>query len=667
MKGLALVFLVFFVAAIAPTVAFAHPPAKVKMYDGPPDQKNVVVREIEARPGPFPPQILEVIQILGPDPYGSSPAQTAPQPHQTPPALISENYNQEKLVNNFSASRQALIEETNIQKLVNGFDRNILKQGNVVYDPNRNKIYVAGGLTETTFAVINPKTDTIEDLFDTGTPGGIMALSNSGNLYILNAMLSSCTKYNPDTKTANKIQSMRECQQALDSDKYGVGRQKSWNGYTLIGEHTFNSQRYHGFNPTSTQDLNGVYDKIKLIYNGSERGVIIHGPDATFFDIDTQDGKIYASNTGDSSISVFDLKKLANINYGIKDSCWVKDIHLGTSIDEILLDSHSNIYMRNRLGGSTIYKYSQSTKSVSLFADNENNLSKRQSIWNSTNWTGGGISMWPTGFALSKDGREMYVFSHYNASIDVIDTATKRFLSKIIFSVPWKPRTDSLSEITMDYANNRMFGVWPELGLVGVADLTNRRAVKTIDLSQYGFDRNQALSRGLGLVKLSYNSKTNKLYIFFSNNNKLIMIDGKSFAKEREVHITSEIDQFNSKLLINDDKSEIYIGNQIIDSSRLTSKSSLSQKSLIIVGFNNSDNSIYADQVYQDKSTGFFSNKLYKIVGSKLTKNLTTGIKAVIPAKYHFDYLSNTAYVYFMAEGKIMKYDLLKMLNYDGS
>lgn len=571
----------------------------------------------------------------------------------------------------FSSPPVALIEEINIQKMVNGFDKNIIKQGNVVYDPSRNKVYVSGGLTESTFAIINTETDTIEDLFDTRAPGGIMALGENGKLYIVNTHRRICSRYDPETKSTEILQDQRECQQALDSPKYGIGRTNFWNGYTLIGENTWDPQRYRGFSPTSTQDLNGLYNKIKLIYNRSEKAEIIHGPDTMFFDIDTKHGKIYASNTGDSSISVFDLKKLVSTNYCEKNTCWVKDIDLGTSIDEILLDSSGNIYIRNRLGGSTIYKYNQSTKRVSLFADNENNLSRKQAIWNSSNWKGGGISMWPTGFALSKDGKEMYVFSHFNASIDVINTVNGKFLSKLIFPVPWKPRTDSLSEITMDYANNRMFAVWPELGLIGVADLTNRRVVSMIDLHQFGFDRNRAFNKGLGVVKLAYNARIHKLYIFLSGERKLIMLDGKTFHQEQVTQITSPLDpvimQFNGVLLSNPDKSEIYLGNQIFDSLKLTLKSSLPSPSLIIVGFNNHDNSIYADQMFQDRHTGLFSNTLYKFVKGKLTKMLSTGSRAAIPTKYYFDFPRNTGYAYFMAEGKIMKYDLVKMQDYNSS
>jgi DNA-binding beta-propeller fold protein YncE len=662
---MARIFLILVAAVLgfSPAVSFAYPPAIVRMLEGPPGQERVVVRQVPAHPGPFPPQFVEIIQILGPDPYHSpEPPHTPPPPPPMPqPGPITGGTRGEQTALDLSASVKALIEEVNIQKLVNGFDKNIIKQGNVVCDPIRNKVYVSGGLSESTFAVINPETDTIEDLFDVGTSGGIMALSGSGNLYILNPMLHSCVRYHPDTKTAEKLPDESECQRALDNDRYGVGHPRSWNGYELVGENTWDAQRYHGFSPTSTQNLNGLYNKIKLVYNGSAKGEIIHGPDTMFFDIDTKNGKIYASNTGDSSISVFDLKKLAGANYCEKDSCWVKDIDLGTTIDEILLDSSGNIYIRNRLGGSTIYRYNQSTKKVALFADNENNLSKKQAIWNSTNWKGGGISMWPTGFALRPDGKEMYVLSHYNASIDVIDTATGKFLSKIIFPVPWKPRTDSMSEITMDYPSNRMFGVWPELGLIGVADLTNRSVVRTIDLAQWGFDRNKAMNRGLRLVKLAYNSKNHKLYVFLTGERKLIMLDGKTFKKEKETSITIPMDQFNTPLLSNDDQSEIYLGNQIIDSLNLTVKSQLDPPSLIIVDYNNSDNSIYADQVISDNTTKLFSNILYKIVGNKATIKLVTGTKSVISAKYYFDFPRNTVYAYFMAEAKIRKYDLQKM------
>jgi DNA-binding beta-propeller fold protein YncE len=560
----------------------------------------------------------------------------------------------------------ALIEEINVQKLAHGFDLNIIKQANVVYDPNRHKVYVSGGLSGSALAVINPDTDTIESIFDLGLPGGVMALGDSGQLYVFSLTMAICSKVDPTSGTGTMLPDERECQEALDSNKYGIGRLRTWKGYSLISENSWNMEKYGGFAPSSTQEFNGEYNKIKLLANNSERGAIVHGPDALFFDIDPKNGKIYASNTGDCSISVFDLNKMENSHICEDDSCWVKDIHLGTFLDEIMLDSaNNNIYIRNRLGGSIIYKYNQSTRRLSLFADNENNLSKKKAIWRTHNWHGGGISMWPTGFALSQDGKEMYVLSHFNASIDVIDTATGKFSDKIIFQVPWKPRTDSLSAMTMDYLKNRLFAVFPELGLIYVTDLNNKKVIQTINLSYLGFNRNRAMNRGPGLVKLAYNSKMNKLCVYLNDEKRLLKLDGISFQKENELLIRGLLQKDTSILLINEDKNELYLGNLIIDSNNLQEKGYLAPFSLIIVGFNNSDNSLYADQTLPDK--GRYFNILYKFVNNKIIKELSMGSGSILPAKYYFDFSRSTLFAYFMGEAKIRKFDLQKMDNFSGA
>jgi len=217
----------------------------------------------------------------------------------------------------------------------------------------------------------------------------------------------------------------------------------------------------------------------------------------------------------------------------------------------------------------------------------------------------------------------------------------------------------------MDYSQNRMFAVWPELGIIYVVDLNNRRVVQSIDLSNYRFDRNRSFNRGLGLIKLAYNSKINKLYVFLSDDKRLMMLEGMTFRKENELHVPGSLDQFNSILLSNDDKNEIYLGNHIIDSTNLSEKSYLTPHTSIIISFNNSDNSLYADHIFPDQPYERFKNFLYKFVDGKPVKQLATGSKAVISAKYYFDFPRNTVYVYSMAEAKIRKYDLQKMLDYD--
>ncbi|MDD5586038.1 MAG: hypothetical protein PHY92_03650 [Alphaproteobacteria bacterium] len=563
--------------------------------------------------------------------------------------------------NDARGSEIALIDEINVQKLVNGFDVNLIKQGNIVYDGRRDKVYVSSGLTQSTIAVINTATDAVEDMFDMGVPGGTLALDVSGSLYVFNVHLRTCAKLNPETKSIAMVQDTSECQQAMDSKEYGIGRLRVWNGYTMHVESAWDPQRYQGYAPTSTQDLNGVYNKIKVMRGQSEAGAIVHGPDTMFFDVNTRTGKVYASNTGDSSVSVFDLKKLAATNGCARNSCWVKDIDLGTTLDEILPGPSGSLFIRNRLGGSAIYKYDPAARRVALFADNENNLSAKQAVWKAGNWRGGGISMWPGGFALSRNGREMYVLSHYDAAIDILDALSGAFLGKMEFQVPWKPRTDSLPEITMDYANNRMFAVWPELGLVGVADLTNRRALAMIDLSSFGFDRNRSFNRGLRLVKLAYNEKLNKLYIYLTDSKKLIMLDGTSYRGERETAVQGGLDQFNSPLLSNDEKNEIYLGNHVFDAQSIAEIDHLMPPSLNIVGFNNTDHSVYADLIRPSQPFERYENMLLKFIPGKPPQQLAIGSGSVIPAKYLFDFPGNILYAYFMAEAKIRKFDLGKM------
>ncbi|MFA5137941.1 MAG: hypothetical protein WC728_01820 [Elusimicrobiota bacterium] len=558
-----------------------------------------------------------------------------------------------------AAAPEALLDEIQVQKLVNGFDANVVKQAMIVYDSRRDKVYVSAGLTGRALAVIDPKTDRVESLEDIGAPGGAMALDASGRLYLFNIPLRSCARYDPDAKTVERLPDTAPCQDAIDDPRYGERRRRAWNGYDLRGVSSYDGSRYGGYPPTADQELNGVYNTIKLFRDGVGQGAIVHGPDTMFFDVAARHGKLYASNTGDGSVSVFDLKALRGTRGCEKDSCWVKDIDLGTTIDELLLGPSGDLYIRNRLGGSVLYKYSGRTKTVSLFADNENNLSRKRSIWGPGVWKGGGIRMWPTGFALGKDGRELYVLSHYSASIDVLDAASGKLLARIGFAVPWKPRTDSLSSIAMDPAGGRLFAVWPELGLVGVADLKARRAAGMIELAPFGFDRDRALNKGLDFVKLAYSPKGSALYVFLTDERKLLMLDGRTFKRLREAEVTGRVDQFNSLLLCNDAQDELYLGGRIFDARTLALKRVLDREGLNIVGFEGS--ALYADEPVQDEATQRFSSTLHRIEGGKAVKALKTASDAVIPAKYLFDLPNRVVYAYLMAEARILKYDLGRM------
>ena len=183
------------------------------------------------------------------------------------------------------------------------------------------------------------------------------------------------------------------------------------------------------------------------------------------------------------------------------------------------------------------------------------------------------LGMWPTDMELSKDEKKLYVLSHYGALIDVIDTATGKVINKIKFTTPLKPRTDSISVMTVDKRRDRIFCVWPELGVVGVADGASNKVLGTIDLTQYGFDK--AANAGPGQINLAVDEKSGKLYVYFSG--KLSVFNGDSLSEENEI-MTAISRKGELLMRINSDKGRLYLANKIFDLNTLSETGSIQKE-----------------------------------------------------------------------------------------
>jgi DNA-binding beta-propeller fold protein YncE len=230
---------------------------------------------------------------------------------------------------------------------------------------------------------------------------------------------------------------------------------------------------------------------------------------------------------------VYDLNKLEETNYCRNDACKIKDIDVGTSGDQVLVDSSGKIFLRTRLGGNAIYVYNQNSKEFDMI-ENENIAPE-------------GIGMWPTGMGLSSDETRLYVLSHYAARIDVVDTATYEVIGSIQFNTELKPRTDSISSMVFDKSREKIYAVFPELGVIGIADGRNEKVLGMIDLTKYGFEKKA--NGGPGLVKLSVDEKTDTLSVLLTRAKTQLYFDGTRFEQKQ-----GESDKFAGQLAYYNDK-----------------------------------------------------------------------------------------------------------------
>lgn len=500
------------------------------------------------------------------------------------------------------------------------------------------------GSKTTYVGVIDLDKDELVDVFDIGIPGGFLIFSDK-TLYSYDFSIGKCYLIDSVQRKAAQV-NKTICENSVPHDK---GKPKKWGNY-YFKETGYGTAGSPGFPVDWSQDLNGAYGVIE-IYDSSnnKKGEIIHGPDALYFTIDYKTNKLYTTNTGDGSISVFDLNKLESTNYCERNSCWIKDIDIGNSADEVVVASSGNMYVRNRLGGSVIYKYNPSAKDFCVI-DNEKNVSKNAAIWNN-NWFGLALGMWPSDMELSKDEKRLYVLSHYAALIDIIDTTTNKVINKIKFTTSLKPRTDSISAMTVDKRRDKIFCVWPELGVIGVADGVNNKVLGTIDLTQYGFDK--VANAGPGQINLAVDEKNGKLYVYFSG--KLLVFNGDSFSKENE--IATVISRKGELLMrINSDKSRLYLANKIFDLNILNETGSI-QKGEKVVAFNNKNNAVYSGELIQ--STPKFKRvlKIYEYVNDIYSKEWQIdGLGEIVNTS--FDFNNNVFYVADFLSGTVKKYSL---------
>jgi DNA-binding beta-propeller fold protein YncE len=535
----------------------------------------------------------------------------------------------------------------NFHKLASGKDfGDILKLFNPAIDEQNRRLYVVGSKT-TYVGVVDIDKDELIDSFDIGVLGGYL-MFNEKKLYSFVLEEHKCYLIDTIQKKASEV-NLSVCENLVPKGN----PPKKWGNYSFL------STGYRGFTDGTSgfpvdwaQDLNGAYGRIEISdSSGKKVGEIVYGPDALYSAIDSKTGKLYTTNTGDGSISIFDLNKLNSTNYCEKNSCLIKEIDIGNSADQLIVDSSGNMYVRNRLGGSVIYKYNPTTKSF-ITINNEKTTSKEAAIWNG-NWQGLALGMWPSDMKLSKDEKRLYVLSHYGALIDIIDTTTNKVVSKIKFDTALKPRTDSLSEMALDKSRDRLYAAWAELGLIGVADGKNSKVLGTIDLTKYGFDKSKAANRGIGIVKIAVDDNSGKLYVYYEG--KLLSFNGDTLQKENEVSTTVKCDG-EKMLVVNPDKKELYLGSAIFNLDTLKESGSFSRGQRV-ESFNNEANAVYLKEDLKTNSKT--SLKIYEFINGFQTKEWTVDNLGDIVNTF-FDFKNNIFYVVDFLSGSVIAQDLTK-------
>jgi YVTN family beta-propeller protein len=539
-----------------------------------------------------------------------------------------------------TASGPEELQVINFHQLATGSQfGNTLKLFNPVINERKQKMYVVGSKT-TTVNVLDLASDNIVRTFDSQVPGGFL-IFNAGSLYSYDFVAGKCYKIDPDMGKTRGVP-ISDCEARLPGDK---DKPKLWGQYSFLmtGYASSKPNSRPGFSAEWRKDLNAAYGVIE-IYDAakSKRGEILTGPDALYFVIDNKTGKLYSTNTGDASLSIFDLTLLESTGFCKDNRCKIKEIDIGTSVDQVIEDSAGRLYIRNRLGGSTIFKYDPISKLFTTI-DNENHVS-------------GGIALWPTAMELSSDEKRLYVLSHYGGLIDVINTETNKVVNKIKFAKPLQARTDSISTMVMDKTRDLLYAVWPESGIIGVANGASGSVLGMIDLVKYGFRKSEAVNAGPGLINLTVNDKTGVLFVHLFNEQKMLAFNGKTLALLNEAQVSLE-QKREMSLLCNPDKGVLYLGNRMINAATLRETLHYA-KGQTVIGFNNKRNNVYlVENASAEKLMGRqeIINELTN--GSVSRKWLLDSIGSV-NSRFFFNFDKGYFYVAYFESGIVKKYKL---------
>jgi DNA-binding beta-propeller fold protein YncE len=491
---------------------------------------------------------------------------------------------------------------------------NLLKLMNPVVDSERRRLYLTGTRT-TTLAIVDLDTDELIDSVDIGVMGGFLVMDQkTGELYLFQFKRKNFYKLDPVRGVSTKLDALPA---SVALPKQGTPKKYNDLAYLDSG---------HPFKQGYLQKENASYGVIRIRNKeGKQVDSILHGPAGLYFDIDRKTGKLYATNTGDSTISVFDLND---------NNRKIKDIDIGTSVEEVLIDPETgNLYARNRLGGSTILVYGPSGVAE---ITNENAVGEK------------GIAMWPT--QMIRNSRKLYVLSHYGGVIDVVDLRTHEVTGRIPLELTYKPRSDAVSVMAMNRTTGMLFAAFPELGEVAIADAGNMKWVQTLEIQE--LNKNKT---GPARVSLAVDEPRNRLFVYLADEGILNVYGGNKWKKEKSIEISAGRKE-HSQMVCNSEKGLLYLGDKILDVETLRVKSTFRHGSKV-VGFDNSSGRVYlvgAERIGPARQV----ERVYEFKGMTLEREWSLSPILLIHSSFYFDFKNSKFYAGYFESGVVESFEL---------
>jgi DNA-binding beta-propeller fold protein YncE len=516
------------------------------------------------------------------------------------------------------ASPSAPLSHVNIHRLATGTSfGSLVKIMNPVVDSDNHRLYIAA-VKSPYLAVVDTVSNKVVETVDVGHGGFLVPDWKNRKIYIFARHEEKWSVYDLNTKRAA----------AIEAPPPGIALPPR-EGTNNLRATAYKGDLYmdtgYPFSAGCMQDFNASYGLIRVTdASGKEVRQIKHGPDSLYFTIDTKTGRLYASNTGDGSISVFDLDH---------DAKKIADIDIGTSVDEIALDDKGGLFIRNRLGGSTVYYYNQKDGSL-VTIPNENQV-------------GGGIGMWPT--QIIYDERYLYVLSHFAGRVDMIESPARKLIRSIPLGLSLKPRTDELSTMVMDRTRKWLYAAVPELSEIAVVGIGKNNVSAVIKLAAKKVE-------GPASVVLAVNEKLNRLFVYDYNpaGSQLLAFDDAkpTAAKSRAL----DIGRGDALLVSNPEKGLLYAGNKILDAVTLEDKGSF-DRGMRVIAFDNAKGKTYLADMLKTVSSKNVE-RVYEYTGAQLTRTWVLSPVFSIPSSFAFDFPNRKFYVGYVEAAVVESFDL---------
>jgi len=188
----------------------------------------------------------------------------------------------------------------------------------------------------------------------------------------------------------------------------------------------------------------------------------------------------------------------------------------------------------------------------------------------------------------------LYAVNMLESTVAFIDAATKQVTKTVALGIP-ECRTDAIVTGALDAKNNLLYIAAPEFGSLVVVNTATQTMSRVLTLPRYVFDIDT--EKAVGSVQVATAPDLNKVFVLLKTQRILLAYnittgvwDSLSLSGTR---YPQNMGGFEAKMLVYDSRGQsLFVGNQILNPTNLTSTGALAQ-SRIFLGYNSSSTVAY--------------------------------------------------------------------------